>query len=88
MGDDFSTKPVFFTDGHGNPVRLVDVGSITIQPEREKNRVVRFLKQLFCRHEYILANAFPDGIDASGYRVAIWRAYCPKCGKWAYRKNY
>ncbi len=84
MGDNINSRPMIITDRHGNPIP--DVGNVELRAER--SRFMRFLKQLFCRHDYVLANEARDYYDYSGHRVGIWRVYCPKCGKWGYTKDY
>lgn len=48
--------------------------------------LIEYIKQLFCKHNYILGHQAKQYYDFSGYRVTVWRVYCTKCGKWTNKK--
>lgn len=52
------------------------------------NHIVEYLRQLLCNHEWIFAHIVESYFDYSGYKVTVWRCYCPKCHKWKNKKFY
>ena len=45
--------------------------------------IAKFIKQLFCKHDYRLAH------DIKSQRnYVVWRVWCAKCGKWTNKKYH
>lgn len=60
----------------------------SIGRDGKMNHIVEYLRQLLCNHEWIFAHVVESYFDYSGYKVTVWRCYCPKCHKWRNRKFY